>query len=51
MASEGWTDTAVKCKKQGFLLGLSTGLKKPTCKCKKLVTVNTGSELGSVDRR
>jgi hypothetical protein len=50
MTSEGWTDTAVKSKKQAFLLDLSTGLKEPSCKCKKLVTVHTGSELGSVDR-
>jgi hypothetical protein len=50
MTSEAWTDTAVKSKKQAFLLGLSIGLKKSTCKSMKLVTVHTGSELGFVDR-
>lgn len=47
--SSAWTDTTVVSCKDAFLRGLSTGLKNPTGKGKRLVIVHIGSEDGFVE--
>lgn len=47
--TKAWSDTTVKTKKQAFLSGLSTGLKNPTGKGKRLIILHIGSEDGFVE--
>lgn len=44
-----WVDSTVKNKKQAFLSGLSTGVKNPTGKGKRLIVLHIGSDDGFVD--
>lgn len=45
-----WTDREVKHNKQAFMSGLSTALRNPAGKGKRLTIVHTGSEKWFVDR-
>ena len=47
--SKVWEDLTVCSIKQAFLKGLSTGLKAPTGKGKRLILVHIGSETGFVE--
>lgn len=47
--SKVWKDTSVKSSKQAFLSGLSTGLKSPSGKGKRLIITHIGSDSGFVD--
>lgn len=44
-----WVDNSVKNRRQAFIEGLSTGLKNPSGKGKRLIILHVGSELGFVD--
>ena len=47
--SKVWSDSTVKSKKHAFLSGLSTGLKHPSGKGKRLILLHIGSEDGFVE--
>lgn len=47
--SRVWQDTTVKCKRDAFLNGLTTGLKQPTGKGGRLIVVHAGNEDGFVN--
>ncbi|XP_050504984.1 uncharacterized protein LOC126883468 [Diabrotica virgifera virgifera] len=44
-----WVDTDIKNRRQAFIEGLSTGLKNPSGKGKRLIVLHIGSELGFVN--
>ena len=44
-----WHDKEVKSRRQAFLSGLSTGLKNPSGKGKRLIVLHIGSESGFVE--
>lgn len=46
---KAWVDTTIKTKKQAFLSGLSTGLKNPSGKGKRLIITHIGSDSGFVE--
>ena len=46
--SKVWQDTTIKSAKDAFLQGLSTGLKNPTGKGKRLIVLHIGSDTGFV---
>lgn len=47
--SKVWTDTTVKSAKQAFRDGLTSGLKNPSGKGKRLIVVHIGSDTGFVE--
>ena len=47
--SQIWIDPEVKSKKQAFLSGLSTGLKTPSGKGRRLIVLHIGSEDGFLE--
>lgn len=44
-----WVDKTIQSSKQAFLRGLTTGLKNPSGKGKRLIIVHIGSDTGFVD--
>lgn len=44
-----WKDASIKSSKQAFLSGLSTGLKSPSGKGKRIIITHIGSDSGFVD--
>ncbi|XP_072400186.1 uncharacterized protein [Diabrotica undecimpunctata] len=44
-----WVDCAIKNPRQAFVKGLSTGLRNPSGKGKRLIVLHVGSELGFVN--
>ncbi|CAG4975944.1 unnamed protein product [Colias eurytheme] len=47
--SRAWEDTTVKSSRDAFINGLTTGLKNPSGKGKRLIITHIGSEDGFVD--
>ena len=43
-----WQDTTIKCRRQAFLDGLTTGLQQPSGKGERLIVLHAGNEEGFV---
>ena len=46
---KAWSDTTVKCKKQAFMEGVTTGLCDPIGKGERLIIRHVGSERGFLE--